>query len=267
MQIQILCFVTLFLQIFISKTTLSYKINLNHFGNVSDLFSLHGDAEPGLNRSGSISLTRGENPFSYGRAVFKEPINFKRNASSLYPFKTSFTFSITTTTKPNQGHGLAFFIVPINQTDTVSGLGYLGLVNRNSNGNPQNHLFAVEFDVFRDRSLQDINDNHVGIDVNSVNSVYSVKSGYWVMTRNGWLFKDLDLCSGDKYKAWIEYNDNYNTISVTIGLFGLKKPNRPLIEEKLDLSKVLLERMYTGFSGSMGRGVERHQIWDWSFQN
>ncbi|AAF87861.1 Lectin-like protein [Arabidopsis thaliana] len=272
MKIQILCFTTLFLAIFTSQVTTAYKFKFDYFGNGTDPISFHGDAEygpdtDGKSRSGAIALTRDNIPFSHGRAIFTTPITFKPNASALYPFKTSFTFSITPKTNPNQGHGLAFIVVPSNQNDAGSGLGYLSLLNRTNNGNPNNHLFAVEFDVFQDKSLGDMNDNHVGIDINSVDSVVSVKSGYWVMTRSGWLFKDLKLSSGDRYKAWIEYNNNYKVVSVTIGLAHLKKPNRPLIEAKFDLSKVIHEVMYTGFAGSMGRGVERHEIWDWTFQN
>lgn len=272
MKIQILCFTTLFLAIFsFPQATTAYKFKFDYFGNGTDLITFHGDAEygpdtDGMSRSGAIALTRDNIPFSHGRAILTSPITFKPNASALYPFKTSFTFSITPKTNPSQGHGLAFIVVPTNQ-HTGSGLGYLSLVNRTSNGNPNNHLFAVEFDVFQDKNLGDVNDNHVGIDINSVDSVVSVKSGYWVMTRNGWLFKELKLSSGERYKAWIEYNNNYKVISVTIGLAHLKKPNRPLIEAKFDLSKVIHEQMYTGFAGSMGRGVERHEIWDWTFQN
>ncbi|CAH2036540.1 unnamed protein product [Thlaspi arvense] len=269
---QILCFITLFIAFLASPAT-CYRFKFDYFGNGSDLFSFHGDAEygpdtDGMSRSGALALTRDKTPFSHGRAIFVNPITFKPNASSLYPFKTSFTFSITPhQTNPNPGHGLAFIVVPANQNTAGSGVGYLSLVNRTSNGNPNNHLFAVEFDVFQDRSFRDINDNHVGVDINSVDSMVSAKSGYWVMTRNGWLFKELKLSSGDKYRAWIEYSNSLKVISVTIGFAHLKKPNRPLIEAKFDLSNVLLEKMYTGFAGSMGRGVERHEIWDWTFQN
>ncbi|CAH8325716.1 unnamed protein product [Eruca vesicaria subsp. sativa] len=278
MTMQTLCFITLFIAISISQTTstCAYRLKFDNFGiNGSNLFTFHGDAEYGpdnsrMSRSGALALTQYTIPFAHGRAIFINPITFKppNNASSVYPFKTSFTFSITPhKTNPTSGHGLAFLVVPNNKNDVVFGLGYLSLVNRTSNGNPSNHLFAVEFDVFQDKSLHDINDNHVGIDINSVDSVVSVKSGYWVMTRNCWLFKDLKLNSGDKYTAWIEYNDNYKLISVTIGLAHLKKPNRPLVEAKFDLSSVLLEKMYAGFAGSMGRGVEDHEIWDRTFQN
>ncbi|ESQ30121.1 hypothetical protein EUTSA_v10012298mg, partial [Eutrema salsugineum] len=120
----------------------------------------------------------------------------------------------------------------------------LGLVNRTTNGSPNNHLFAVEFDVFQDKRFGDINDNHVGIDINSVHSMVSKRAGYW---------------------AWIEYKNN--KVTITLAPAHLKKPKRPLIETQVDLSKVFLETMYTGFPGSMGRGIERHDIWSWSFEN
>ncbi|CAH8325762.1 unnamed protein product [Eruca vesicaria subsp. sativa] len=247
MTMQTLCFITIFIGISISQTTCAYRFNFDNFGiNGSDLFTFHGDAEYGpensrMSRSGALALTRYTIPFAHGRAIFINPITFKppNNASSVYPFKTSFTFSITPhNTNPTPGHGLAFLLVPNNKNDAVSGLGYLSL----------------------DKSFHDINDNHVGIDINLVDSVVSVKFDYWVMTKNGWLFKDSKLNSGDKYTAWIEYNNNYKLISVTIGLAHLKKPNRLLVEAKFDLSNVLLEKMYAGFAGSKGRGVEDHKI-------
>ncbi|CAH2036541.1 unnamed protein product [Thlaspi arvense] len=97
----------------------------------------------------------------------------------------------------------------------------------------------------------------------------SEKAGYWVQTRTGGknqsLFKEVKLSSGDKYKAWIEYKRS--TVTVTLAPAHLKKPKRPLIETQVNLSEVVLERMYTGFAGSMGRGVERHDIWSWTFEN
>lgn len=79
------------------------------------------------------------------------------------------------------------------------------------------------------------------------------------------MFKEVKLSSGDNYKAWIEYKDS--KVSVTLAPAHLKKPKRALIETQVDLSKVVLETMYTGFSGPMGRGIERHDIWSWSFEN
>lgn len=277
MQIKTLCFIPLFFALFCSYTISSssaYSFDFIYFGNGTDLITFNGDAEygpeiDGMSKSGALGLTQDKIKYSHGQAIFINPIPFKANSSYVYSFKTEFTFTITpqNRSKPNPGHGLAFIVVPTDKNDDVSGLGYLSLVNRRNNGNPQNHLFAVEFDVFQDKSLGDINGNHVGININSVNSTVSKKAGYWIQSRTGgqnrWLFKELKL-SRKGYKAWIEYENS--KVTVTIGP-NLEKPKKPLIEARVDLSKVFLEKMYTGFAGSMGRGVERHEIWDWSFEN
>jgi len=228
-----------------------------------------------MSRSGALSMTRDNIPFSHGQGLYTDPIPFKSSnntSSSVYSFKTSFTFSITPRrSNPNPGHGIAFIVVPTvaYEYDQDSTRGFLGLVNLTTNGNPNNHLFAVEFDVFQDKRFGDINDNHVGVNINSVNSKVSEKAGYWIQTRtrgkNQWLFKEVKLSSGDNYKAWIEYKNS--KVIVWLAPAHLKKPKRPLIETQVDLSEVVLETMYTGFSGSMGRGVERHDIWSWSFEN
>ncbi|CAE5960085.1 unnamed protein product [Arabidopsis arenosa] len=277
MQIKTLCFIPLFFALFCfhAISSSAYSFNFDYFGNGTDLMTFHGDAEyapepDGMSKSGALGLSRDNVPFSHGRAIFINPIPFKPNASSssVYSFKTSFTFVISPRRKnPNPGHGLAFIVVPNDKNDSASGLGYLSLVNRFNNGNPKNHLFAVEFDVFKDKSLGDINDNHVGININSVNSTVSKKAGYWIQSRTGgksrWLFKELKL-SENGYRAWIEYENG--KVTVTIGR-SQEKPKRPLIEARVDLSKVFFEKMYAGFAGSMGRGVERHEILDWSFEN
>lgn len=277
MQIKTLCFIPLFLALFGSHAISSsgYSFNFDYFGNGTDLMTFHGDAEyapepDGMSKSGAIGLSHDNIPLSHGRAIFINPIPFKPSASSsyVYSFKTSFTFAITPRkSNPNPGHGLAFMILPSNVEGPAWGSGYLSLVDPFDDGAPGNHLFAVEFDVFKDKSFGDINDNHVGININSVNSTVSKKAGYWIESKTGgksrWLFKELKL-AGNGYRAWIEYENK--KVTVTIGR-SQNKPKRPLIEARVDLSKVFLEKMYAGFAGSMGHGVERHEILDWSFEN
>ncbi|KAG7601011.1 Lectin-like protein [Arabidopsis thaliana] len=267
MKIHKLCFLALLL----AHTTSAVNLNLK----TSELVFL-GDAElgpasDGVSRSGALSMTRDENPFSHGQSLWSTPVPFKpsSNSSSPYPFETSFTFSISTRIKPAPGHGLAFVVVPSIESDGPGPAGYLGIFNKTNNGNPKNHIFAVEFDVFQDKGFGDINDNHVGININSVTSVFAEKAGYWVQTGIGkmkhWSFKEFKLSNGERYKAWIEYRNS--KVTVTLAPETVKKPKKPLIVAHLDLSKVFLQNMYPGFSGAMGRGVERHDIWSWTFQN
>ncbi|XP_010545833.1 PREDICTED: lectin-like protein At1g53080 [Tarenaya hassleriana] len=267
-----LCFLVLFLALFCSQASFAVKFNFKRFDGTDLLFL--GDAElgaspNGTSRSGSLSMTRDE-PFSHGRGLYINPIPFKpsnsSSSSASFPFETSFTFSIKPQkTNPIPGHGLAFIIVPEATHDVAGPAGFLGFLNRTNNGNPNNHAFAVEFDVVQDKSLGDINGNHVGVDVNSVVSVVSHKAGYWVRSKREWSFQEVNLSNGERYTAWIEYAKQ--RLTVTISPENVKKPKKPLIDTNIDLSKVFLDRMYVGFSGAMGRGIERHEIWSWSFKN
>lgn len=87
-------------------------------------------------------------------SIWATPIPFKPSSSSSpYPFETSFTFSITTRIKPAPGHGLAFVVVPVIDNRGAGPAGFRGILNNTNNGNPNNHIFAVEFDVFHDKTF------------------------------------------------------------------------------------------------------------------
>lgn len=47
----------------------------------------------------------------------------------------------------------------------------LGFLNSTNDGDPSNHVFSIEFEI---------NDNHVGIDMNSLTYLYAYKAGYWL---------------------------------------------------------------------------------------
>uniref|UniRef100_A0A1J3FCB9 Lectin-like protein n=1 Tax=Noccaea caerulescens TaxID=107243 RepID=A0A1J3FCB9_NOCCA len=271
MQIHKLCFLALFL----AQAAFAVKFNFDSFDGNNLVFL--GDAElgpssDGVGRSGALSMTRDENPFSHGQGLYINPIPFKpSNDSAPYSFETSFTFSITPRTKPNSGQGLAFIIVPAADNSGASGGGYLGILNKTNNDKPENNIFAVEFDTFQNGEFRDISGNHVGINFNSLTSTVAEKAGYWVQTRVGkrrvWSFKDVNLSSGERFKAWVEFRNRDSIITVTLAPENVKKPKRPLIQGPRELNDVLLQNMYAGFAGAMGRGVERHDIWSWSFEN
>ncbi|WJZ96393.1 hypothetical protein VitviT2T_015085 [Vitis vinifera] len=149
---------------------------------------------------------------------------------------------------------------------------HLGFLNRTNDGNPDNHVFGVEFDVFKNEEFGDISDNHVGINVNSLTSISAHEAGYW--SGNGKMssseedetsFKRLKLNDGKNYQVWIDYLDLH--INVTMAVAGKKRPQRPLLSVALNLSDVFLDDMYVGFTAATGRLVESHRILAWSFSN
>lgn len=124
-------------------------------------------------------------------------------------------------------------------------------------------MFGVEFDVFRNEEFRDINDNHVGIDVNSLTSVNSTEAGYF-QDQDG-VFRRLQLNNGRNYQVWIDYKDF--AINVTMAPVGMKKPTRCLICVPLNLSDVFEDEMYVGFTAGTGALTQSHKILSWSFSN
>lgn len=159
------------------------------------------------------------------------------------------------------GHGMVFLFVPHVGIDAASAQN-LGFLNFTNNGDPNNNVFGVEFDVFRNQEFNDMNDNHVGIDVNSLTSVSAREAGYW---SEGNSFEQLDLNNGRTYQVWIDYVDG--VLNVTMAPVGMKRPQQPLLNVSVDLSQVLEDEMYVGFTASTGNMTQSHKILAWSYSN
>jgi hypothetical protein len=71
-----------------------------------------------------------------------------------------------------------------------------------SNSDARNHLFAVELNTVLNAEFQDIDDNHVGIDVNSLTSVQAASAGYY--DDGVGTFRNLSLISRKAMQVWVE---------------------------------------------------------------
>ena len=80
---------------------------------------------------------------------------------------------------------------------------YFGLFNRSNLGNSSNHVFSIEFDDFKNEDFSDVNDNHVGVDLNTLISLYSEPAGFWIGGRDGEKLEELKLDDGHNYQVWI----------------------------------------------------------------
>ncbi|KAH8484841.1 hypothetical protein H0E87_026562 [Populus deltoides] len=164
------------------------------------------------------------------------------------------------------GYGLAFALAPSTQLPGAAAGHFLGLFNSSNNGNSSNHIFAVEFDTvngFNENS--DTEGNHVGVNINSMRSDSSMAASY-IEGDNANRFEELMLESGKPIQAWIEYDGVAKIVNVTIGPMGLDKPIQPLINSfPVDLSTVVKDSMYAGFSSSTGKKTSSHYILGWSF--
>ncbi|CAG7859709.1 unnamed protein product [Brassica rapa] len=67
-------------------------------------------------------------------------------------------------------------------------------------------------------------------------------------------------------QVWVDYDGLTNQIDVTMAPFNHDKPIKPLVSTVRDLSSILLQDMFVGFSASTGAVVSQHFILGWSFQ-
>ncbi|KAL3536428.1 hypothetical protein ACH5RR_004889 [Cinchona calisaya] len=225
--------------------------------------SLDGLAE--LTKNGLLMLTNNTQKDT-GHAFHPNPIIFKKSLNgSAFSFSTTFIFAIRSQfTKDLSTEGLAFVIAPTKDLPRGLWMGFLGLFNKTNNGSASNHIFAVELDTFQDLNNRDINDNHVGIDMNNINSEKQEPAGYYV-GKDG-LFRNLTLKSGKPMQVWVEYDGDKKEINVTLAPLKAGKPTIPLLNMIYDLSPILKQSMYVGFSSASGPFKTNHYVLGWSFK-
>ncbi|KAK7373767.1 hypothetical protein VNO80_07187 [Phaseolus coccineus] len=221
---------------------------------------LDGGAE--FSSEGMLKLTNHTRQ-QKGHAFFPSPIVFKNTTNgSVSSFSTTFVFAISSEYPNLSGHGIVFVVSPTKGLPNSLPSQFLGLFDDTNNGNSGNHVFGVELDTILNTEFDDINDNHVGIDVNGLKSVKSVAAGYY--SDGG--FKNLSLISGYPMQLWVEYDGPKKQIDVTLAPINIGKPESPLLSLSKDLSPILNNSMYVGFSSSTGSIQSYHYILGWSFK-
>ncbi|KAL6142148.1 hypothetical protein ACLB2K_060431 [Fragaria x ananassa] len=234
----------------------------NGFNDRSGLnLTLDGIAE--ITPEGLLKLTNDTKQKS-GHAFYPNPVTFKNSDNdTVFSFSTNFVFAIQSQYADLSGHGIAFVIAPTRGLPGALPSQYLGLFDGSNNGNLTNHVFAVELDTIQSTEFHDINENHVGIDINGLDSVTSAPAGY---NFSGG-FKNLTLISGKEMRVWVEYDGTKKQIEVTMAPIGVAtKPPTPLLSLKYDLSSVINKTMYIGFSSSTGSVLTSHYVVGWSFR-
>ncbi|XP_072976507.1 L-type lectin-domain containing receptor kinase SIT2-like [Typha angustifolia] len=246
-------------------------ILLVQFAAASHKFLFNGFSSSNLRLSGSAEIEAGgllrltnETQEILGHGFYPVPIQFKKASDGMpQSFSTIFVFAIRPQYPDSSGHGIAFAISPSTDLPGSMPSQHLGLFNTSDNGNSTNHVVAIELDTVKTVEFHDINNNHAGIDVNNLSSTNSSPAAYFdAKTGN---FTSLKLISGDPMQVWIDYSGVDMQLDVTISPIHEPKPSRPLVSSKVNLSSVVLDDMYVGFSASTGAATGKHYILAWSF--
>ncbi|KAL0873020.1 hypothetical protein Bca101_022725 [Brassica carinata] len=242
---------------FFSKKAVSQSEE-GEFGFNGYLYNSYGIAN--LDSNGLLTLTNSTS-YKTGQVFYNLPVRFKNSKNGIVSsFSTTFVFAIV---PEYHGHGMTFVICPTKGLPYGSSAQHLGLFNLTNDGDPSNHIVAVEFDTFRNQEFGDIDSNHVGIDINGLQSEIASTAGYY---KEDGTFKNMSLEKRKPIQAWVEYDSSRTQLNVTLHPPHLPKPKIPLLSLTKDLSPYLLESMYVGFTSSTCRLRSSQYILGWTFK-
>ncbi|CAK7342326.1 unnamed protein product [Dovyalis caffra] len=200
---------------------------------------------------GAIQVTPDVNGASMvnrsGRVTYRWPFRLWNNKKKKASFNTTFVLNIKNMTA-SSGEGLAFILTADPAVPDGSEGQWLGIVNPRLNGSIEAKTVAVEFDT-RKSFPEDLDDNHIGLDVNSVYSTRSVSLND----------RGIYISAAKDIKVVVQYDGKNLTVFV-----GEDMKN-PVLSEPLDLSAYLPEMVYVGFSGSTSDNTQLNCVKSWEF--
>ncbi|RWR76784.1 L-type lectin-domain-containing protein [Cinnamomum micranthum f. kanehirae] len=239
------------------------KLASSQLGNfaTNGLISVEGTAE--ITPDGSFRSINGTVTES-GHVFYFAPLRFKNSTNgNVSSFSTNFIHATHPQYASYGGHGMAFVISPSNKLSGSLPFEYFGLFNSNEIGLPSNHIFAIELDTLLQPEFEDIDSNHVGIDINGLKSIESAPAAYFSDENGG--FNNMSLLSSDPMQISIEYDGVAKQLNVTLFPINKQKPRVPLLSSAIDLSSTFLDVMYVGFSSCTAAHASSHYVLGWSF--
>lgn len=210
-------------------------INFTSFTSATDL-QLNGNASlasSALRLTPDLSTQRGS-------AYYKQAFSLDQNTS----FNTQFQFRTGGTQGTNGADGFTF-VIQGNDTTFVSGsggtLGYAGLTNS----------IAVKFDTYKNAEYGDVSGNNIGV----------LKRGDMRSTKE--VNVGLDINSGAAINAWVDYNATARQLDVYLSN-STTKPGTALLSETVDLTALVGNTAYMGFTGATGGLRNSQSIEKWT---
>ncbi|XP_042487638.1 L-type lectin-domain containing receptor kinase IV.1-like [Macadamia integrifolia] len=215
-----------------------------------------------ITANGLLMLVNNTNQ-QVSHALYPDPIHFKNSSTGkALSFSTTFVFAVGET--KFGGPGMAFVIAPSREFPDALPSNYFGLFNMTNIGKPSNHVIAIELDCLQNKEFNDIDGNHVGIDINDLKSVQSATASYFSDKENQ--FVNLSLTSGQLLQLWVEYYGAENQLNVTLAPVNIPKPTIPLLSLKIDLSEFIVDPMFVGFSSATYVLPVSYYVLGWSFE-
>ncbi|KAL0424408.1 UNVERIFIED_CONTAM: putative L-type lectin-domain containing receptor kinase S.5 [Sesamum radiatum] len=201
--------------------------------------------------------------YNSARILLKQPFKLwddHAGKTHLASFNTSFLINVYRLRNDTTGEGLVFVIAPDLLLPPNSFGQFLGLTNSITDKSDNKKLVAVEFDTFK--QYFDPDDNHVGIDLNSIKSI---KTEY--LTPHNITIAPI----GAKfYNVRVDYDGLNMVIDVYIAEQATHngatptKPSSPILSADLNLRDYVNQQSYFGFSASTGNESQLNCVLRWN---
>ncbi|GLU12654.1 hypothetical protein SLE2022_293180 [Rubroshorea leprosula] len=213
-----------------------------------------------------IRLLNDSNQLSLGRAFYPTKLSLRptSNSTTLSSFSTSFVFSVLPQIAASPGFGLCFVLS--NSTSPPGALAsqYFGLFT-NATSHSVAPLLAIEFDTGQNPEFNDPDGNHIGIDLNNIESIKTASAGYYNSTNE---LESVNMRNGQNIHAWIDFDGANFEINVTVAPVGVSRPSRPTLNYRNPMiANYLSTEMYVGFSASKTQWVEAQRVLAWSLSD
>ncbi|CAM8904249.1 unnamed protein product [Rhodiola kirilowii] len=241
------------------RSTSSLTFNFTNFAtagqNLSSADGKDYNNSATIDVRGALILTN-NNLYKTGRVTYNDFFHlWDEDSGSLADFSTHFSFVIDSNGSELHSDGMAFFLAPpwfpVPDNQLGSGLGLVSGAGLYTTTYP---FVALEFDTFENSEFRDMRGDHVGIDVNLMESVAGVN---W---KSGVL--DGKLC-----EAWINYDAVSKELSVVFTGFDENETVLQSFNHTIDLRKILPEYVCLGFGAATGAYSELHSIRSWWFDS
>ncbi|CAN8257441.1 unnamed protein product [Cochlearia groenlandica] len=241
-------------------------------GNESEIRIEGGSAT--IKPDGLLRLTNRDSNVT-GTAFYNKPVrllktNINSSNTTVRSFSTSFVFVIIPSSSGNGGFGFTFTLSPTPNRPNAGSAQYLGVLNKENDGDPRNNVFAVEFDTVQGtRDETDRIGNDIGLNFNSRTSDFQEPVVYY-LNEDPNKREDFQLESGNPIQALLYYDGPTQTLNVTVYPARLGfKPTKPLISRRIPkLLEIVQEEMYVGFTAATGKGQSSaHYMMGWSFSS